>query len=439
MKLTTFLLIAAIVQVSAASYAQKVTIEVRSASLESVFKEMRKQTGYDFFFDRNTLKNSKPVSLNIKGLELEAALKQCLEAQPFTYSIEEKTVVIKEKEKSSIIQKIVDYFVNINVRGKVLDDKGQPLVGATVAIKGKNRSVKTDQNGVFYLDNVGESDKLVISFIGYQNREVDAASDMGSLTMVVADAELEEVKINAGYYSVTDRERTGSISRVTSEAISKHPISNPLMALTGRVAGVQVTQLSGVPGAGFKVQIRGRNSINSGNEPLYIVDGAIFPSTKITAVGSSIYSGRNSETGTSPLNMINPNDIQSIEILKDADATAIYGSRGSNGVVVITTKKGSAGSNKINTEISRSYSSVGHKMDLLNTEEYLEMRLEALKNDGLTVGATDYDLNGTVDKNRYTDWQEVLIGGIAPMTNASLTASGGSDKSNYLISGVLFF
>src|SRR5690606_12986592 len=152
--------------------------------------------------------------------------------------------------------------------------------------------------------------------------------------------------INAGYYKVSDKEKTGSIVRVTAAEIENQPVSNPLAAMQGRMAGVNIVQNTGVPGGGFSVRIRGRNSIRAdGSEPLYIVDGVPYPSQSLGNASVSTVLGA---TPQNPLNGINPNDIESIEVLKDADATAIYGSRGANGVVLITTKKGKSGKTRFN-------------------------------------------------------------------------------------------
>src|SRR5690606_3397857 len=159
-------------------------------------------------------------------------------------------------------------------------------------------------------------------------------------TMQTDDDTLEELVINAGYYTVSDKERTGSISKITSKEIGQQPVANPLAAMQGRMAGVNITQSSGTPGGGFDIQIRGRNSLRTeGNAPLYIVDGVplLSDSQSFSGLSSTILKS----TSNTPLEFISPNDIESIEVLKDADATAIYGSRGANGVVLITTKKGS--------------------------------------------------------------------------------------------------
>ncbi|MES2456825.1 MAG: SusC/RagA family TonB-linked outer membrane protein [Bacteroidota bacterium] len=437
MRLTTVILIATLMQVSAAGFAQKITLTKSNASLEVVINELRTLSGYNFVATGNLLDKAKSVTISVKDTELEKVLEQIFENQPITFSIEDRTVTLKAKEPS-FLDRLVDRFNNIDVRGRVVDSAGNALAGATVQIKGTNRSVKTTATGGFSFADVKDDAVLVISYVGYENREVDAVSDLGTLTLNTADKNLEEIMINAGYYSVTDRERTGNISKVTAKEIGQQPVNNPLLALIGKVSGLQIVQQTGVPGGGVTVLIRGRNSIKSGNNPLYIVDGINYPSAGISSASTSEIFGSASSVLANPLSLINPNDIESVEVLKDADATAIYGSRGANGVILITTKKGKSGDTKLNLTFSQGYSKVGHKLDLLNTEEYLQMRKEAFANDKLTPGPNDYDLNGTWDQNKYTDWQNVLIGGKGMITNASLNINGGNDRSSYLIGGTYY-
>lgn len=430
MKITTLILLSCLLQVSASSFGQRITLDKKNVELESVLKEIRNQSGYNFIYNADLLEKAHAVTVKVNNATVEAVLTEILKNQHLSFEIKDRTIILEKKEPT-FLDRLAERWAAIDVRGTVVDDKGLPLPGATVMVKGNGKKVSANSKGEFYLQSVEEKAVLVLSYLGYESREVKAEQDMGSIQLILADGELDEVTINAGYYRVTDRERTGSISRVTAANIEKQPVNNPLMALQNRVAGLEISQSTGVPGGGFRVQIRGRNSMSNGNDPLYIIDGVIYPSTKMNTDNSDFILGG----GANPLSLINSGDIESIEVLKDADATAIYGSRGANGVILISTKKGSNDKLSIDASISKGFSQVGHKMDLLNTEQYLEMRMEAFKNDGLTPSATDYDVNGVWDQNKYTDWQKELIGGKADITNAALSVSGGNDKSNYLISG----
>lgn len=249
---------------------------------------------------------------------------------------------------------------------------------------------------------------------------------------------IEEIILNGGYYSVKDKERTGSIARISAKEIENQPVSNVLSTLQGRMAGVNITQGSGVPGGGFDIQIRGRNSLRTvqnseidGNQPLYVVDGVPVGGKMTSPYSGVVLPGAN----INPLNSINPNDIESVEILKDADATAIYGSRGANGVVLITTKKGKSGRLGLQFTSSYALSNSISNLKLMNTEQYLSVRRQAFLNDGITnYPATAYDVNGTWDQNRYTSWPKKLIGSTGTSSSTQLSLTGGSNTTTFLFS-----
>lgn len=325
----------------------------------------------------------------------------------------------------------------VTVSGLVTESSGDPIPGVNVVVKdAASAGTITNTEGRYTLEGVPANATLSFSFIGFKTHEtpVNGQSRI-NIRLQEEITALSEVIVNAGYYTVKERERTGSIVKVTAKEIEGQPVSNVLAAVQGRTAGVSITQGSGVPGAGYDIKIRGTNSLRrAGNYPMYIINGvpvsAELPSNSISA-GILPY------TEIDPLNAININDIESIEILKDADATAIYGSRGANGVILITTKKGRS-SRKTAFSVNSSYgiSRVAGKMELMNTEQYLEMRRQAYANDGIaTYPANAYDVNGTWDQSRYTDWQDELIGGTAVNTNLQLSVSGGSDQTGFLISG----
>ncbi|MBS7320200.1 MAG: SusC/RagA family TonB-linked outer membrane protein [Myroides sp.] len=317
--------------------------------------------------------------------------------------------------------------------GVVKTADGTPLEGVTVWQKDTDNGTQTNEQG-FYTLSVIPNATITFEYLGFKTQHLKASTNVLNVTMQTDDDTLEELVINAGYYTVTDKERTGSISKITSKEIGQQPVANPLAAMQGRMAGVNITQSSGTPGGGFDIQIRGRNSLRTeGNAPLYIVDGVPYVSQSASDINISVTlfpSGN-----VSPLNSINPNDIESIEVLKDADATAIYGSRGSNGVVLITTKKGSSDKTTFSLQSTTSVSTVSKFMDLMNTPQYLQMRRDGYLNDGITeLPANAYDINGTWDADRYTDWQKEFIGGKAVSQNTQFSIGGGSGQTSYLIS-----
>lgn len=320
------------------------------------------------------------------------------------------------------------------ITGTVSDTQGT-LPGVNILVKGKASGTLTDENGRFSI-NVNQSDILVFSYLGYKTTEVTITNQSVINVKLEEDiTTLKEVVLNAGYYSVKEKERTGSISRITAKDIEKQPVTNVLATMQGRMAGVNITQSTGVPGGGFNIQIRGKNSLRAnGNTPLYLVDGIPFGTENL---GNTLTSaGIIPDNGLSPLNSLNPADIESIEVLKDADATAIYGSRGANGVVLITTKKGKKGKTSFNINTYTGSGNVTRKLNLMNTQEYLTMREQAFMNDGFTeLPSYAYDVNGTWDRSRYTDWQKELIGGTANINSIQASISGGSENTSFLLSG----
>jgi len=318
------------------------------------------------------------------------------------------------------------------VTGSVSDNSGF-LPGVSIIIKNSQTATISNGNGVYTID-AKPTDTLVFSFIGYKTQFI-AVNNQSKINVILQQdaTQLQEVKVNAGYYTVKEKERTGSIARMTSKDIEKQPVANVLAVVQGRMAGVEVTQDSGTPGGAFQIKIRGQNSLRAdGNQPLYIIDGVPYSSETIGSLNTSGMM----PTMTSPLNSINPSDIESIEILKDADATAIYGSRGANGVVLITTKKGKSGKTVFSVNASTGVASITKKLDLMNTQEYLAMRAQAFANDGITTYPDyAYDINGTWSQDRYTDWQEELIGGTAEIRNLQASVSGGSKNTQYMLSG----
>ncbi len=324
------------------------------------------------------------------------------------------------------------------VNGVIKDVNGIPIAGANIQIKQTQKGSVSNFNGSYTI-TASYTDVLVFSALGYETREIDVGNKH-EIDVILHEAitQLDTVTLNAGYYSVNKKERTGNIAKIEAKSIDKQPVNNPLAAVQGRLSGVDIVQSTGVPGGGFSITIRGKNFINGGTDPLFIIDGVPYGSQSLESglVSSGINRGN-----VSPLNAIDPMDIERIEVLKDADATAIYGSRGANGVVLITTKKGRAGRTRVTANLSTSLGRVSRAMELMNTEQYLEVAREGVINDGfgpfLENPAFDFiwpDLK-TWDQTRYTDWQKELIGGTAYRNNVQLAVSGGNSKTQFLMSG----
>ncbi len=337
----------------------------------------------------------------------------------------------------SLLQLLLLFWVAISsaqsipITGTVRDSQGV-LPGVNVQLKNKSVGTFTDGSGKFQI-SASPDDTIVFSSIGYTSIEIIVGTQTNlNITLKLNETALDEVLVNAGYYKVKDKERTGNISKIIAKEIENQPVTNVLAAMQGRMAGVNITQTTGVPGGGFDIQIRGLNSLRAtGNAPLYLIDGVPYSSESIGSFStSSVLVGENS-----PLNSLNPDTISSIEVLKDADATAIYGSRGANGVILITTKKGKAGKTQYKISSSTGAGSVTRFMDLMKTEQYVAMRKQGYSNDGIApFPANAYDVNGTWDVNRYTDWQKVLTGGTAKYNTINAMVSGGSAQTQFLFS-----
>jgi TonB-linked SusC/RagA family outer membrane protein len=436
MKLIAILLTVAFLQVRADGFTQAtVTFSGKDVALEKVISAIKQQTGYTFFYTMDIWKDAKPVTISVKNATIVQVLNLIMEQQPFSYIIEDKTIIIsKKKEQQLAAEQKSNEAPPIDVRGRVVNESGEPVAGASVSIKGTNRGTTTNNNGEFTLKNIEENAVLIISGVNINTIEikVDGLSDL-AVNVKSSITPLEETVIK-GYYTTTKRLNTGNVSKVTAETIAKQPVSNPLAALEGRVPGLSIAQQNGLPGSNFIVRVRGQNSITSGNGPMYIVDGVPFSAARAGANGSLNQLGAFGVFDQSPLNNINPSDIESIEILKDADATSIYGSRGSNGVILITTKNGKIGKTKIDLDVNTGIGKVTRKISMLNTEQYLEMRHEAFANDGVMPTVSNAPDLLVWDTTRYTDWQKYLIGGSANITNAHATLSGGNELTQLRLS-----
>jgi len=435
MKLTIVIMIACLLQVGATTKAQ-ITLKIRSESMQRVLENISKQSGYDFVYSTSDLKELKATNIDLNNVTMETALKACFANQPLQYEIADKTVMIKRKADPTFLERLADRWAAIDVHGRVVDQDGKPLQGATVKVKGTGRAVSTDVNGRFELKGVDENATLQISFIGYIAREILAKEDLGSILLLLGNSDLQEVVINKGYYKESKLASTGNVGSISAKDIEKQNVNNPILALQGWIPGVEVSQVNGIPGGAINISIRGINTFEQSRSPLFIIDGVPYVPNLYQA--SSGFQGLNSISGgvgINPFSLINPKDIESIDVLKDADATAIYGSRGSNGVVLITTKKGKAGTTKVDLNFEKGFGRVAKKANLLNTQEYLEMRSEAFQNDNITPNINNAKDLIAWDQNAYTDWQKVLIGNTSDYTNTQASVSGGNNITQFLIGG----
>lgn len=317
---------------------------------------------------------------------------------------------------------------NQQVTGVVVDDDNLPLPNVNIVNVKTKQNFTTNGNGEFTVSATSFPVLLSFSMVGFTAQEVSFSKAVtGYKVTLKSDNKLNEV-IVVGYGTTTRLKNTGSVGKVSGEALVQQPISNPVLGMQGRVAGVFMTTASGDLGANVNVAIRGTNTITSSSRPLYIIDGVPMPST---GINNSAYGGA---TGPhSPFMNVNSADIESMEVLKDADATAIYGSRGANGVVLITTKKGKGGSTKVSADFYKGYQNAVNKLNLLNTQQYIQMRRDAFAADGITnlTMTNAYDVLLWGDQ-RYTDMQDLLFGKTADVTDAQFSIQGGNQNTQFI-------
>ena len=314
----------------------------------------------------------------------------------------------------------------VTVTGQITDNTNQPLAGVTVAVKGSSVATSTGNDGRFSLRDVDEKATLVITYTGYIREEVGINNQtLVNVRLTAESKSLNEVLV-IGYGRQKRSDLTGSVASVKTAELQQTPISAIDQALVGRASGVMVTQTSGMPGATASIRIRGSSSLQGGNEPLYVIDGV------------PVYSGGGfGETGgsarMSALSTINPNDIESIEILKDASATAIYGSRAANGIILVTTKTGRNGRDLISFDAYYGVQTVAKMIKVMDATSYAKLMNEAYANDGLAQPYTADFISKIPNGGKGTDWQHEIFRP-APMQNYQLSFSGGDEKSTYLAS-----
>ncbi|SEJ39834.1 TonB-linked outer membrane protein, SusC/RagA family [Dyadobacter koreensis] len=436
MKLVTLLLMATLSQVTAIGYSQKISLEKRNVSIEAAFKAIENQTDYLFLYDKLDLPPSRLVSVSIKNATIDQTLTQLFQDLPLSYKIFKKNIVIKKevkiKEESVVAPMEKPSFLQA-LNGKVTDEKGEGLPGVNIVIKGTSKGATTNTSGEYQIDITDKATVLVFSFVGYLTQELEVGNRTTlDVTLKVDDKALEEVVV-VGYGTQKKSDLTGAISSIKAEDLKKLPTTSFDQAIQGRAAGVQVTQASSAPGGRVSIRIRGGNSLSSGNEPLYVIDG--YP---ITAGGTAGGNG----AGQNPLASINPSDIASMEILKDASATAIYGSRGANGVVLVTTKRGKAGKTSVTYDGYYGVQKVIKKLDLMNAREFATLVNEARANDGVATPvypnpADLYNFPDPATMGEGVDYQDEIFRSAA-IQNHTLNISGGNDNTKIAVSGSYF-
>lgn len=426
---------------------KQLTIQVNKVSLNQIFKLIENQTSYRVSYRNAFIDDRKDITMNKQNATVSNVLDEALAGRDLTYSIvPPKTIIISDKRQNRKEQSPVR---RRHVSGVVKDATGQPVIGASVVEEGTKNGTVTDLDGKFEMDADPDS-RLTVSYIGFTTKRVKTDSKLDIL-LEEDNNQLNEVVV-VGYGTMKKRDLTGAISSVKGEDIALAGVASAAHALAGKAAGLYVRQNSAQPGGGLDILIRGAGSINASNSPLYIVDG--FPIAKIDQEKGS---NDRMDPGTQGvLNFLNPNDIENIEVLKDASATAIYGSRAANGVVIITTKRGKEGRTTVNYSYDFSYQKYSDKYDVLSLKEWmreknkstweywvwenqvspwgdrtLEEALVAPKNgQAYTLPYTEAEINAAGDG---TDWVG-LITRNGHIQEHNLSIQGGSKDTQYMVS-----
>lgn len=314
----------------------------------------------------------------------------------------------------------------MQIKGNVSDKSGEAVIGATIGIEGTANGTISDLNGDFHL-SVPQNSVLKISFVGYKTEEIKVTSTKELKIVLTEDTQFLDDVVVVGYGVQKKSDLTSAISTIKSSDLVGTSITSLDQGLQGRAAGVVVLNTSGQPGGGTSIRIRGTSSINGNNEPLYVIDGV-----PVISDAGSLSTGALHSPSLNPLTNINPSDIESIEILKDASATSIYGARGANGVVLVTTKQGKSGKPKISIGARYTLQQITRKMDMLNSVQLAELGNEAADNDKVERKPIYAGLNNLAKMN--TDWQDEIFR-TAPLQNYDVSISGGGEKNSYFISG----
>ncbi len=402
MKLFIIISMLAVLNVTASVYSQnkKLSIQVENVQLRDLFREIENNSEYAFFFNDQYSQLDKRVSLVTNDEKLENILEKLLNNTSLDYKIlENDFVVIVPKES----------YQQGPITGRIVDSDGNPLPGVNVIEKGTTNGTVTDIDGNYSITVASENSILVFSSVGYVTEEVTVGTQATiNLSLIENIEKLQEVVV-VGYGTMKKSDVTGAIVSVNEKALSEVPSPNIQQALQGRAAGLEIQRIGTAPGAGAQIRVRGERSITGSNDPLIILDGIPY------------------EGGS--LNDINQNSIASVEILKDASATAIYGSRGANGVILITTKRGQAGASTISYSGYYGVTTVARKYDMFNAEEYAAMRDAGAGTWGYQPLEIESMLTG-----RSTNWQDLMYQN-GYLTDHNITITGGTETSQFSVGG----
>ncbi len=399
-----------------------ISLDLKEATISESFHMIEAKTPFTFSYTKSLEQNNIKLSLSFQKTSVEQILNAIASRTGLRFKQEENNIVVNAKNLKTEISSVDVDIKETIISGKIVDASTQePLPGVNILIKGTTRGTSTDSQGNFSLEVDDENTVLVFSFIGYTTQEVTVGNRTSVDISLVSDAQALGEVVVIGYGEMNKKDLTNAVSSLKGKDLANQPVTSFDQAMIGKMAGVQVSQTSGAPGGNINIRVRGAKSITAGNDPLYVVDGVPLseriknaPSGPNPASGASSYS----DQPVNPLSSINVNDIESIEVLKDASAAAIYGSRGSNGVVIITTKKGKSGKPVISYDTYVGWQRVSKKIDMMNAYQYASLVWDAHNNTYL-----DGNANGTVnDPNSARPTAGQIPYEILPYLDASTTA-----------------
>lgn len=400
----------------------RLSLDFQDRELREVLNDIEEQTGLSFVYSESDVNLSHKVTIKTHNEQTEDAFGKLFAPLQIDYMIRNNQVLLMPAPQEEAVNR------NIFVRGTVFCQTGDfALPGVNVMLKGTNRGTVSSIDGAFSLEVPAEGAVLIFSFVGYKTKEVPVVDGEPLVVFLEEDMELLEGVVVVGYGRESRKLLSSSVSDVGAETIERLIVHDLSSALQGRAPGIQVTQNSGMPGAAVTTRVRGISSINAGAEPLYVIDGVPMVTQNVGRIG---FGGQNVNT----LSDINPGDIESVTILKDASATAIYGARGSNGVILITTKRGEAYRSRVSFSSSVGFQQPARTMELLNARQFMEYRNEASINDG---GVPVYSQEQIDTWPHNTDWQSEIYR-TAPLHSYNLSFSGGDTQTRYFISGSYF-
>ncbi|RYC70118.1 TonB-dependent receptor [Spirosoma sordidisoli] len=417
---------------------RKVSMQVQQKQVKYVLQQLGQQAGIRFVFSSRLIQSDRKVSLQVTDQPVASVLDKLLKPLGLSYEVSGENIVIQPSETGSSASSAPDQSrteatADITVTGTVTDEKGEVLPGVSVVIKGTSKGSTTNIQGKFSMAVPTGSATLVFSFVGYLSQEVAVGNKTSINVSLKPDTKSLEEVVVVGYGEIKKSDLTGSVSSLKAEGNEDKPITSIDQLIQGRASGVQITQNSGAPGSGMTFLIRGASSVTGSNQPLIILDGypietdqrSLSPNT-----GTSFWEA--STPPTNPLAAINPNDIESIEILKDASSTAIYGSRGANGVVLITTKRGKSKRDQFSYSFRTDISSLPKKIDVLRAADFIQYANEGARNSGRDSVYRAAAIPGLLANDYF--WQDLIIQPSVSQDH-QLSFTGGDDKTKYSVSG----